>query len=210
MERGKLIIEGLEKLRTAAIIYIISSILIGVGILSLFISIYIVVPSRIVMPAILFGIGIVTLAIIGAFLGLIALFVYLIPAFSKFRNTDPAFSTPYTLVKLGFSGGLIIVFLAMIIIAIGVGIRSAIYALGGFITMVIGVILLIIGIVGLIIGTFKLRDITGEELFTVAGILFIVGIFISILQFVAWILVLIAAGSAIRKVRGPQIPPPPI
>ncbi|MEM1745956.1 MAG: hypothetical protein QXZ45_03895 [Candidatus Nezhaarchaeales archaeon] len=65
--------------------------------------------------------------------------------------------------------------------------------------MIVGYILLILGYVGVIILCFKLNEVEQNTLYLVAGIMFIIAIFISIVGFVAWILLYVALGDSIRK-----------
>ena len=61
---------------------------------------------------------------------------------------------------------------------------------------------------GTIILGFKLHDIEKNKLYLAAAILFIIGIFIPITGFIAWILLYIALGKSIRKAEmAPPAPP---
>ncbi len=205
--------EGLQKLKTASLLYIISALLTGL------------VPTLMLLGGFSFGIagvmaggiGMLTAAIVGAILGLVALFAFLVPAFTHLRNSDPSmFSTAATLVKIGYAIGFILVIIGLALIISVVATPSVAVVFGGLILFIIGAIFLLIGLIGLIIGMFRLKDKTDETLFLVAGILFIIGIFIGILQFVAWILVFVAANSTLNKLstipstqQGYVAPPPP-
>jgi hypothetical protein len=84
----------------------------------------------------------------------------------------------------------------------------------GVIIAVVGLILLLIGFIGLIILMFKLRDDLKDDLFLVAGILFIIGIFVPILTIIAWVLVYVGAKPEKVPTRHPYggvdiLPPPP-
>ncbi|MDH5815874.1 MAG: hypothetical protein QE164_03655 [Candidatus Nezhaarchaeota archaeon] len=65
--------------------------------------------------------------------------------------------------------------------------------------MIVGYILLILGYVGVIILCFKLNEVEQNTLYLVAGIMFIIAIFISIVGFVAWILLYVALGDSIKN-----------
>ena len=204
--------EGLRKLKTAALIYIISALLVGLGFTAAMMS------GLSGMGGVVFGgIGLLAAAILGAILGLIALFGFLIPAFSHLKNADPsAFGTSATLVKIGYAVGFILFIIALALIASVVATGNPGMVFGGLGLFVLGAIFLLIGLIGVAIGMFRLKDKTGETLFLVAGILFIIGIFIGILQFIAWILVFVGANSALNKLssmppqaQGYVAPPPP-
>ncbi len=189
-------IEGLRKLKTASLIYIISALLVGIGFSAALMS-GLAFGAR---GAAFGGVGVLAAAIVGALLGLVALFAFLIPAFSHLKNADPSmFGTPATLVKIGYAIGFILFIIGIGLILAVVATGNPAMALGGIGLFILGAIFLLIGLIGVAIGMFKLKDKTGDTLFLVAGILFIIGIFIGILQFIAWILVFVAANSAINK-----------
>ncbi len=210
--------EGLEKLKKAALLYLVSALLVGIGFASL------------LMGGALFGgtgalagaVGMLAAALIGAILGLASLFAFLLPAFSRFKEYDSSkFGTPSTLLKIGYGGGFALLFIAMLVLIGGAVAKSPGILLGGLALFGISAILLFIGLIGLIIGSFKLKDVTGEGMFTAAGVLFIIGIFVNILTFIAWILIFVAAGRALSKLgtgtyaapatpqAPPSAPPPP-
>lgn len=70
---------------------------------------------------------------------------------------------------------------------------------------VIGGILFLIGYIGNIIYFFKLRDVFNSSIFLVAAILLILGIFVGILQFIAWILIFIETKSIESKISSGAI-----
>lgn len=189
--------EGLEKLRKAALLYLVSALLVGAGFASLLMGGLLFKGAGALAGAM----GMLAATVIGALLGLVALLAFLIPAFSRLREYDePRFGTSATLVKIGYGGGFALLFLAILVIIGAALAKSAGMLIGGLALFGIAAILLLIGFIGVIIGMFKLKDVTGEGLFTAAGVLFIIGIFINILTFIAWILAFIAAGKALDKV----------
>ncbi len=204
--------EGLRKLKTAALIYIISALLVGLGFTAAMMS-----GLGGIKGLVFGGVGLLVAAIVGAILGLIALFGFLIPAFSHLRNADPsAFGTPATLVKIGYAVGFILIIIALVLIVSVTVTGNPGMVIGGMGLFFLGAIFLLIGLIGVAIGMFKLKDKTDESLFLVAGILFIIGIFIGILTFIAWILVFVGANSALNKLssmspqtQGYTVPPPP-
>ncbi len=197
-------IEGLRKLKTASLIYIISALLVGIGFTAAMMSGFAFGKEG----AILGGVGVLAAAIVGALLGLVALFAFLIPAFSHLKNADPSmFGTPATLVKIGYAVGFVLFIIGIGLIITVITTKNPSMVLGGLGLLALATIFLLIGLVGVAIGMFKLKDKTGESLFLVAGILFIIGIFIGILQFIAWILVFVGANSAINKLS--TMPPQP-
>jgi len=182
---------------------IIATLLVSIGIIASFMGILgisIVVPyprphevprPHIVAPA--FGLAIVIttigIAIAGAILALYAIFGKLLPSASKFSEYDPEFSTSATLMKIGLIVGyiLLIVGFATVIRLIGIPM------------IILASIFLLIGLVGIAILCFKLYSKFNSTIFLVAGILFIISVFVSILGFVAWILVYVEAGTLKEK-----------
>ncbi len=203
------LVEGLEKLRTASILFIVSTLLAGVGsilILPALFSSAMMIKG--VATAVATATTIFVLIIIAAIIALIALFAFLIPSFSKLRDYDEsAFGIPHKLVKIGYVIGFILLILGPLIMISAIFAKSEGLLFGGIALLIIAGILLLIGQIGVIVGMFRLNDRLKETLFLVAGILFIVGIFISLASFIAWILVLIAAGSAIDKLRAKSVTP---
>ncbi len=199
--------EGLEKLKKAALLYIVSALLTGIGSMALLSSGALSGATGALSRAI----GMFVAALVGAILGLAALFAFLVPSFSSLRNYDTSrFGTPAKLVKIGYGGGLVLFFIAMLLFVAAIYAKSLGVVFAGLGLFGIASILLFIGMIGIIMGMFKLKEITGEGLFTAAGVLFIVGIFVSILTFVAWILVFVAAGKALNRIgAGGYVAPPP-
>lgn len=211
--------EGLEKLRKAALLYIVSALLVGVGFLALMTGGVLFKGAGALAGAV----GMFIAALIGAILGLASLFAFLLPAFSHMKEYDRSkFGTPSTLLKVGYGGGFALMFIAMIVMIAAAYARSVGMIFGGMALFGIAGILMFIGLIGMIMGTFRLKGVTQEGLFTAAGVLFIIGIFISILTFIAWILIYVAAGRALSRIgvggyaappaappAPPSTPPPP-
>lgn len=223
--------EGMRKLRTAALLQIIAWILVVAGLAVGYGAIFAVLgmplsnppehgtPSDIagslgVAVGALVGVAVAVLA--GVVLVLVATYGYLLPASSSFAEFDrERYGTVSTLLKVGYLGGLLTLIVGIVVIVAGAAAQLLGFVLVGLIVAIIGLILFIVGYIGLIILMFKLRKDTGEDTFLVAGVLFIIGIFVSLLAIVAWILVYVAAKPGSRPVRGPTysgpdvLPPPP-
>ncbi|NPB00412.1 MAG: DUF973 family protein [Crenarchaeota archaeon] len=221
------LVSGLRKLREAAMLYIISYVLVLGFYLCLFYALAFAFTGLLVIALIVL--------ITSVILGLVALFAFLIPSFQDLRDYDPSnFGTSCTLVKIGFIGGFIVLIISIALVFYMISIGISIYSLMhhviyihqnltmrmssfemystymGSLMMIVGaleililasLILLFIGYIGIIIGMFKLKDVTGEDLFMVAGILFIISLFIPLLDFIAWILTFVGAGNAIKRVK---------
>jgi len=216
------LIRGIEKLKNAALLYIMTYIIIA--------GFYVALFEGFLSHNAVVLITSIVLIIVAVIIGFIALFMFLIPSFSDLRDYDYSkFNTPYVLLKIGLIGGLLALFIgaALIIIAVSISVKSIlvmhhwaymseisfmmfspayvynaiVIAYIGEILVLVSLILLIVGYVGIIIGLIRLKDVTGEDLFLAAAILYIIGIFIQLLIFIAWILIYVGARSSLQRLR---------
>jgi len=183
--------EAYRLMREGALLLIISSLLVGAGMVLLFFSI---IPAAFVEFKVVLGlvIALIVLLIIGGVIALIGLWGKFIPGVEKLAVINPEFGTSRTLIKIGLFWGIILLI---------VGAVTMIVIIGIFI-IIVAAILLLIGYIGLIILGFKLNELEKNTLYLVAAILFIIGIFIGIASFVGWILLYVALGDSIRKATG--------
>lgn len=149
----------------------------------------------------LLGVGIGTL--IGVLVGLVA-FLYgvyakFVPGVTKLSEIDSSYSTAKTLIRLGYIWGVILMI---------IGVPLTLLVIGILITFV-GLILLLLGHIGTIILCFNLNGKEGNSLYLIAGILFIIGIFVPILSFISWILLYIAFSNSESKWATTQSTPAP-
>jgi len=220
--------EGMRKLKTAALLQIIASILVIGAVLAGYGSIFAMLgsigigPEHQPHPGMVGGVAIGAIAVMavaalaGLVLGLVSTYGYLLPAASDFAEYDSSkYGTVATLLKVGYLGGIIAILGGVGLIILAVAAKLVGFLITGIIVIVIGLILFFIGLIGLILLMFKLREDTGDDMFLIAGILFIVGIFVNILTIVAWILVYVAAKPESSPLgrsayRGSdELPPPP-
>jgi uncharacterized membrane protein len=183
--------EAYRLMREGALLLIISSLLVGVGIVLLYFSI---IPAAFAGFEAVLGlvIALIVLLIIGGVITLIGLWGKFIPGVEKLAAINPEFGTSRTLIKIGLFWGTILLI---------VGAATLIVLIGVFI-IIIAAILLLIGYIGLVILGFKLNELEKNTLYLVAAILFIIGIFIGIASFVGWILLYVALGDSIRRATG--------
>lgn len=127
--------------------------------------------------------------VIGGIIGLVGLWGKFVPGVRRLAELNPEFETSSTLIYIGLLWGIVLMMIGAVLLIVVVGV---------FILLA-GWILTIIGYVGLLILGLKLNDLEKNPLYLVAGILFIVGIFVPILDFIAWILLYAALGESIRK-----------
>jgi len=226
----ELIIEGLRMIKEGALFVIIGSLIISIVSVALVFTIpfsafpiqhpaqpsipHIIGPIRckVVIPIFYmntFGtlgfFSLITLIIgvlIGAGLSLYGLYGKIIPGAERLATADSRYSTAHSLLKIGYLGGLGLLIIGVLTLKIIIGIFFIILAM----------ILLLIGKIGIALITFKLNEDYDESMMLIAGILFIIGIFIGFAEFIAWILVYVGIDSVIQKAETRlqyQPPPPP-
>jgi len=225
-------IKGLEDIRSAALVIIVSSIVAVAGFavgLGLILAVVLgsggleQVVSAISGGAALFA----ALLFVGLILSLAAIFAKFIPGLGKLNQWSADFSAAYTLVKIGMVGGLILVLLGLGIAIASAFAESLSGVLGGLELAIIGVILLLVGEIGVILVCFKLKDVFNDSRYLVAGILFILSSFIillftlspklsifivlalvsGVLSLIGWMLIYVAVPRSMAILRGTQPAP---
>jgi hypothetical protein len=194
-----IVLEGLRKLRTAALLQIIAVVIATAASFSA-LGALLTGNALAILAA---GASTIALALIAIVLLLVAVYAFLLPSAKSFASWRPAeFSTPSKLLRIGFLWGLVVVLIALLLAL------TVILVLVALALAVVGVILVIIGWVGLIIYFFKLRDAFNSTLFLVAAILtilVIVPVVGGILGFIAWILVLVESGTIMKRIESGEI-----
>jgi len=228
-------VEGLNDVRGAALLFIITSILILIAGAIAEIGVFSVIGSAVAEGSMeaLASVGGIIIAVliillIGLILFLIAIFVKFIPGLGKLKQWNQGFSTAYTLTRIGMIIGLILLlvgFIAAIPLAvIGVLSGNLTAAIGGILfargLMYLGLIFLFIGFIGIIVSCFNMNSVFGESMYMIAGILLIlslilgiIGLFVwtasivsTILFLIAWILIYTAIPKTIAKIETQQAP----
>jgi hypothetical protein len=187
-----IVVEALDKLRMASLLLIIATIMAGAVSFSMLGALL----TGNIFAVLAGSVAVIAVAIIGFIIILVSVYGYLLPSVNQFATWRPQeFSTARTLIRVGYIAGpiLMIIGLATIFILIGIAL------------IVVGGILLLVGEIGVIILLFKLRDAFNSTLFLVAAILAILGIFIPLLGFIAWILVFVESGSVKSKILAGSI-----
>ncbi|MCD6196324.1 MAG: DUF973 family protein [Staphylothermus sp.] len=226
----ELIVEGLRMIKEGSLFVIIGSLIISIASIALIsilpFSVFSIqhtvsppppvphligpIQYKVTVPIFLmnlfgiYGLIIVIVTIlIGAGLSLYGLYGKIIPGAERLATADSRYSTAYSLLKIGYLGGLGLLIIGVLTLMIIIGVFFIVLAL----------ILLLIGKIGMALITFKLNEDYGESIMLIAGILFIIGIFIGFAEFIAWILVYLGIGSVIKivetRVQQYQPPPPP-
>jgi len=189
------VLEGLEKLRTASLLQIITSILLAI---SLAIIISPLLPAIEATPGsvstLTVGLAITggVLMFIAVILLLVTLFAFLLPSVSRFALWRPAdFSAASTLMKVGYIGGAVLLIIAIPLAIVGMGIALLI--------IIIWFLLLFIGLVGNALYFAKLRDLFNTSAFLLAAL------FLFMLPTVAWIFSYVEAGSLANKIESGEV-----
>ena len=207
--RGYLL-SGLSKLKNAALLMIIATLLVSVGAFVCVSALFMYVPITSVIHEVIvkcvgtsstlsagaasvsIAIAPLAMAVAGLILALIAVYGMLIPAVEDLSMYDVEFSTPSSLIKIGFIVGIILGI---------VGAATLNFAIGIFL-LITAWVFLTIGTVGLAMLCFKINDKLRSGTFIAAGTLFLLSIipFLTILAFVGWILVYVESNTLMRKV----------
>jgi hypothetical protein len=222
-----IVIESLDRLRQAALIFIVGSVigLVG-GVIALalvfrpFVGMF---PAyeipQMVLTAVAVSLAVIVLV---ALLAIVAVYGYLVPSAKGFASWRPTeFSTPSTLISVGYVWGLVIFIIGLAIIGIGLSMAAhrspggVGLILAGAAIAIIGGILGLIGRVGLVIMFFKLRDVFNSSTFLVIAILEIASLIVSfipyimavggVLGLVEWILVYTETGSIRSRIEAGAI-----
>ncbi|MEM0247378.1 MAG: DUF973 family protein [Desulfurococcaceae archaeon] len=205
------LVEAYGLMRTGILCMLVAAIMLIAGLMGLLVSfLWLVPPGRErvgVLPSIpstvLFTahfIAFILVLLVGAIIALIGLWGKLLPGMRVLKEVQPDFSTAETLVKLGYFWGLILLVVSIPLVSFSLII--------GVFTGIIAAVLMLIGYIGLIILCFKLKELEREDLYLIAGVLLIIGIFFSIAVVIALILLYIALGNSIEKRRRGQVPAP--
>ncbi|MFN3268088.1 MAG: DUF973 family protein, partial [Zestosphaera sp.] len=199
-------ISALQKMRSGIIFFLVAWALTWVGAIWAIVVLTSLPFSNLTSMDGLLGVftavvGAVILIIIGGIIALIGLFSRFIPGVRDLANANPKFSTASTLIRIGYIWGLILLIIGLILAIFIIGIPI----------LLVGAILLLIGLIGTIVLCFKLKDVYQNSLYLVAGIFFILYIFITmsrilsvftaIPEIIGWILIYIALGDTIRKLQ---------
>ncbi|MEM2004988.1 MAG: DUF973 family protein [Zestosphaera sp.] len=185
--------DALTRMRDGLLLIFIAWILLGAGIMSIFMGMF----ATLALEGLIIG-GVLSLT--GAVLALVGFYSKFVPGAGDLARANPEFATSSTLIKVGYIWGLILIMVGVVLTIILVGV----------LLILAGVVLMVLGYVGVIIMCFKLNDAYSNTLYIVAGILFIIAIFMPVLGAISWILLYAAMGDTINKVRTslPQQQPP--
>lgn len=197
-------LEAFGLMRTGALLLIIGSVITGIGLMFFLMSFFAIVPGRggpfgegverafIGLLALFAGMAVLLLA--GAVISLVGVYTKFVPGTTRLAEVDPRYRTASTLIRVGYVGGLIALIAGVFLLLIPV-----IGWVLGVVAIIVGLILMFIGNIGVIVLCFNLSDAEKITLYLVAGILFIIGIFVYIANFIGWILLYIALGDSVKR-----------
>ena len=195
MAQSQSLVEAYTLMRKGALYMIIAAILVGVGAAAVLFTLFgglAIAPFNPGAGLAAMGsaaIAVVALALVGAIIALIGLWGKFIPGVKRLAEIDKEFSTASTLINIGLFWGFILLLISIPLVFVLIGLALAVVAW----------ILILLGHVGLLILGIKLNEKEKEALYLVAGILFILAIFIGLLDFIAWILMYVALGHSIER-----------
>ncbi len=184
-------INALQRMKKGVLLVFIAWIFLGISILVGITSILAMGAMDGLEGLVAGDVALVVLIIVGVIIALIGLYREFIPGVKNLADIYPEFSTAAKLIRIGYIGGLILLLIGAILTLV----------LIGLLIIVIGLILVFLGTIGVIILCFKLKDKYQDTLYLVAGVLFIIGLFIPILAVIAWILLYAGLGSTVRKLQ---------
>lgn len=196
------VLSALSKLRMASLLLVIATLITVASSLSLLTTLF----TFNIVAMLAMGAGVLVAILIGLVLIVVGVYVFLLPSAKQFATWRPTeFSTASKLLRIGYIWGVAILILALLVIIAGAVSLNLGIVFGGLAIAVIGGILFLIGYIGNIIYFFKLKDVFNSTIFLVAAILLIIGIFIGITQFIAWILAFVEARSIESKISSGAI-----
>ncbi|MCX8186553.1 MAG: hypothetical protein N3G48_05545 [Sulfolobales archaeon] len=204
-ERSDLGVVALSKMRQGLLLILIGWLLFGLSLMIVFAGVFTAIgawavsPPRILIHYLVswFVVGLITL-IAGGLLSLIGFYFRFIPGVGELSSTNPEYSTPSKLLKVGYVGGLASVLAGAVLIPL--------ISWMGFGLLILGLMLMILGHIGMVVLCLRLNNVEGDSTYLISGILFIVGIFIPILIVVSVILLYVALGDSVRKRVAAQKP----
>jgi vacuolar-type H+-ATPase subunit I/STV1 len=205
---NSLLKEALEDMRSGALLLIVGWFLVGIAVVGGPFTILRVITrgTRGVGGILVTGFEVLLmliLVLLGVIIMFIGFFWKFISGTQKLAQADKRFTTASQLVGL-YRWGLV---LALISIILAVTIVDLVIAIPlAIVTLIL--ILFLLGSIGLIILSFNLNEVYKNILYLVAGILFIIGIFIPILNAISFILLYIALGDTIEKLSTTPTPNP--
>jgi hypothetical protein len=195
------VVRAFQKMRRGVLYVLIAWVFLGVGFTIMVGGLFVTVMRAAVgggaLIAALSGLILgLALIVIGAIIALVGFYADFIPGADDLARVNPDFSTASSLIRIGYIWGLILCLVGAILTIV--------------IILLIGYVFLLIGFIGIMIMCFKLNEIYGNVMYLIAGIFFILSIFIPFLGIVSWVLLYVALGETIRKSQTSAGPTQPL
>lgn len=199
------VVRAFQKMRRGVLYVLIAWVFLGVGFTIMVGGLFVTVMRAAVgggaLIAALSGLILgLALIVIGAIIALVGFYADFIPGADDLARVNPDFSTASSLIRIGYIWGLILCLVGAILTIVIIGV----------LILLIGYVFLLIGFIGIMIMCFKLNEIYGNVMYLIAGIFFILSIFIPFLGIVSWVLLYVALGETIRKSQTSAGPTQPL
>jgi len=191
LERRSLI-RGFKGLRNYSLLYIIASLLLGSSLLWGFIR-FIIVRRALNIPLISASILILIMGLAGCLILLIAVFLYLMDSMNGFSEFNVRYSTSSSMVKVGYLGACLMFIIGFLV--------SLILPLISLILIFFGILLLVVGRIGFAYLLTKINSDFKEYAFLISAIIYIVGILLPPVDFIASIILFIASNSMLSRLK---------
>jgi hypothetical protein len=199
------VVRAFQKMRKGVLYVLIAWVFLGVGLTIMVGGLFVTVMRAAVgggaLIAALSGLILgLALVVVGAIIALVGFYADFIPGAGDLARVNPDFSTVSSLIRIGYIWGLILCLVGAILTIVIIGV----------LILLIGYVFLLIGFIGIMIMCFKLNEIYGNVMYLIAGIFFILSIFIPFLGIVSWVLLYVALGETIRKSQTSAGPTQPL
>lgn len=182
-----------KSLKNYSLLSIIASVFLGFSVMWIMMRSIRRMFGAIVIPLGLFPLIILLfMALIGCILLFIAVYLYLFDSVRNLSNYNVNYSSVSSIVKIGYLGG---------VISLIAGFLTLPLIILSYLLIPIGLLLLIVGKIGLVIILFKLSGDFSEALFMGSAIIYLIGIFILPIDFVAAILLYSASNGMLNKIK---------
>jgi len=191
LERGSLI-RGFKGLRNYSLLYIIASLLLGSSLLWGFIR-FMIVRRALSISSISASILILIMGLAGCLILLIAVFLYLMDSMNGFSEFNVRYSTSSSMVKVGYLGACLMFIIGFLV--------SLIIPLISLILIFFGIMLLVVGRIGFAYLLTKINSDFKESAFLISAIIYIVGILLPPVDFIASIILFIASNSMLSRLK---------
>ncbi|MCS7368695.1 MAG: hypothetical protein NDF57_03205 [archaeon GBS-70-058] len=191
LERGSLI-RGFKGLRNYSLLYIIASLLLGSSLLWGFIR-FMIVRRALSISSISASILILIMGLAGCLILLIAVFLYLMDSMNGFSEFNVRYSTSSSMVKVGYLGACLMFIIGFLV--------SLIFPLISLILIFFGIMLLVVGRIGFAYLLTKINSDFKESAFLISAIIYIVGILLPPVDFIASIILFIASNSMLSRLK---------